>query len=254
MDEVIYCRSYSNCDGRPVKIVDGQAQLSYSPRISVLLPLLFVLYTKDISAIIRRHGLWHHWYPDYTQVYFDCKPEEVNSLTLQFSACIDDLCGWMRSNRLKLNADKTEWVWVTTRQWQSIFAAPNLTVGGSIIVPTKGTHNLGVFFDSKIDLKSHISNICRTCYFQLRQLRTVRRSLQPEILKTLLHTFVSCRLDYCNSLIALWLQPRCCGTIFLLSYIVVHHWQFFAKDLRLIYLGQRITSSLRPLTDHDFIM
>ena len=29
---------------------------------------------------------------------------------------------------------------------------------------------------------------------------------------------------------------------------------FFAKDLRLIYLGQRITPSRRPLTDLDFIM
>ena len=74
---------------------------------------------------------------------------------------------------------------------------------GSIIVPTKEARNLGIFFFAEVsDLKSHISNICRTRYFQLRQLRTVRRSLQPEILKTLLHAFVSCRLDYCNSLFA----------------------------------------------------
>ena len=70
------------------------------------------------------------------------------------------MCGWMQSNRLKLNADKTECVWVRTRQRQATFAAPNLTVGGSIIVRTKGAHNLGVFFDSKLDLKSHIYNIC----------------------------------------------------------------------------------------------
>ena len=72
----------------------------------------------------------------------------------------------------------------------------------SIIVPTIVARNLGVFFYSKLDLKLHISIICRTGYFQLRQLRTVRHSLQPEILKTLLHAFVSCLLDYCNSLYA----------------------------------------------------
>ena len=91
---------------------------------------------------------------------------------------------------------------MTTRQRQSTFAAPNMTVGGSIIVSTKGTRNLGVFFHSKLDLKLHISNICWKCYFQLRQLRTVCRSLQPDILKTLLHLFVPCRFDYCNSLYA----------------------------------------------------
>ena len=39
-------------------------------------------------------------------------------------------------------------------------------------------------------------------YFQLRWLWTVRHSLTPDILKTLLYAFVSCRLDYCNSLFA----------------------------------------------------
>ena len=36
----------------------------------------------------------------------------------------------------------------------------------------------------------------------LRQLRVVQRSLPPGVLRTLLHSFVSCRLDYCNSLMA----------------------------------------------------
>ena len=49
------------------------------PQESVLGPLLFILYSKDMSATIRRHGLWNHWYADDTQVYF-YKPEEVDSL------------------------------------------------------------------------------------------------------------------------------------------------------------------------------
>ena len=38
------------------------------------------------------------------------------------------------------------------------------------------------------------------CYLQLRQLRVIRRSLQPEVIRMLLHAFVACRLDSCNSL------------------------------------------------------
>ena len=60
------------------------------PQRLVLGPLLFVLYTKEISAIIRCHGLWSYRYANDMQVYFYCKPEEV------------------QSNRPKLNADKTE--------------------------------------------------------------------------------------------------------------------------------------------------
>ena len=68
--------------------------------------------------------------------------------------------------------------------------------------PNQRTSNLGIFVYCKLDLKTQISNICRTSYFQLRQLRTVRQSLGPEILKTLLHNFVACQLDCCNSLYA----------------------------------------------------
>ena len=41
----------------------------------------------------------------------------------------------------------------------------------------------------------------KSCYFQLRQLRVVRRSLPSNILRTLLQAFITCRLDYCNSLL-----------------------------------------------------
>jgi len=37
-------------------------------------------------------------------------------------------------------------------------------------------------------------------YFQLRQLRVVRRSLPADVIKTVLHVVVTSRLDYCNSL------------------------------------------------------
>ena len=42
----------------------------------------------------------------------------------------------------------------------------------------------------------------QSCFFQLRQLKYIRRSLTKCNLRTLLHSFVSNRLDYCNSLLA----------------------------------------------------
>ena len=69
-----------------------------------------------------------------------------------------------------------------------------------VITATSDARNRVVFFDSHLDLKQHISNVCRACYLQLRQLRVVRRSLQLGVVGTILPSFVSCRLDYCNSL------------------------------------------------------
>jgi len=39
-------------------------------------------------------------------------------------------------------------------------------------------------------------------FFQLRQLRSVRRSQTTETTRALVQAFISCRLDYCNSLMA----------------------------------------------------
>ena len=44
--------------------------------------------------------------------------------------------------------------------------------------------------------------ICATCFFWLRQLRCVRRSLDTESVKTLVHAFITSHIDYCNTVLA----------------------------------------------------
>ena len=76
------------------------------PQGSVLGLLLFVLYTKDVISIIKRHGLDNHCYADDTQLHFSCKSKDVITLAKAFTACTDELTAWMRSNKLKLNVTK----------------------------------------------------------------------------------------------------------------------------------------------------
>jgi len=46
-----------------------------------------------------------------------------------------------------------------------------------------------------------LSNVCSTCFYWLRQLRQVRRSHAESVL-TLVHAFVTSRVDYCNAVLA----------------------------------------------------
>ena len=138
----------------------------------------------------------------WIKLYFYYMLEELDALASAFGAYTEELCAWMRSNRLKLNCEKTKCMWLCTKQRRKTLSASALHVGGATIQLTSGARNLGVFFDSHFDLKQHFSNVCRSCYFQLRQLRVVWRSLPPGVLRTLLHSFVWWRLDYCNSLMA----------------------------------------------------
>lgn len=48
----------------------------------------------------------------------------------------------------------------------------------------------------------HINSLCRSCFYHLRQLRVIRRTLDMPSASTLIHAFICSRLDYCGSLFA----------------------------------------------------
>ena len=51
-------------------------------------------------------------------------------------------------------------------------------------------------------MKEHVRRITRSCFFQLRRLRQIRRSAGPEVMKRLVSALILSRLDYCNAALA----------------------------------------------------
>src|SRR6218665_3164940 len=45
-----------------------------------------------------------------------------------------------------------------------------------------------------------MNRLCRDCYYQLRQLSVISRCLTSTATATLVHAFVTSRLDYCSTL------------------------------------------------------
>jgi len=81
----------------------------------LLEPLLFVLYSADVIGITASHGvyLWVLWrHADICQLCSTWPADRNKSLPNMFI----DINNWMSSNQLKLNADKTEFIWLATRQ------------------------------------------------------------------------------------------------------------------------------------------
>ena len=77
----------------------------------------------------------------------------------------------------------------------------SLTLGADIVKATDVIRVLGVLFTPDLALEKQVTSVSAKCFFQLRQLRRVRRSLDRDIAATLVHAFVTSRLDYGNALL-----------------------------------------------------
>ena len=51
-------------------------------------------------------------------------------------------------------------------------------------------------------MRNHVSRLTRSCFYQLRRLRSIRRQFGRDVTQRLVSAFVLSRLDYCNSLLA----------------------------------------------------
>ena len=108
----------------------------------------------------------------------------------------------MSTNKLKLNPDKTEFLLIgKERQWSKYLSMFPIELLGVKTNPAKSAHNLGVIFDTNFTFRSHISVVCNSCFYHMRDLRRVFRHHDLDSAKLLATALLSSRLDYCNSLL-----------------------------------------------------
>jgi len=75
----------------------------------------------------------------------------------------------------------------------------HLRVGGVDISPLNHVRDMGVMLDSLLTMKQQADTVARSCFYQMRQLRSVRRSLTFNALHTLVHALS--KVDYCNAVL-----------------------------------------------------
>ena len=176
------------------------------PQGFALGPLLFSLYSANIISIAQSFDVRVHCYANDLQLYVHYRAGDTTAAIERLLLCIKAIRVWMGSNRLKLNLNKTQIIWLGSRQLATgsswlISTLLLFICWTAVIIPTLSVCNLGVTFDHIITMSENVNNTIRTCFYQIRQLRSVRHLLSDETTKMFINAFVSSRLDFCNSLL-----------------------------------------------------
>ena len=129
-------------------------------------------------------------------------PDKILKLLHSMKSCISDVKAWATGNMLSLNDNKTNLMLVTSNRTKHLHNLPTSITIGNAKIPFKQTvKNLGFTLDCHLTMNAHVSNIARTCYFELCRLASIRRFLTSTATATLVSAFVLSRIDYCSSLL-----------------------------------------------------
>src|SRR6218665_1311982 len=115
---------------------------------------------------------------------------------------IERMAEWMRSNLLRLNPEKTDFLWCATRRRCIHLNTAELSVCGALTRPSTSVRNLGVLLESVLSMRRHVAWTVGWCFRQLRLIRSCIKSLPLGAAKASVAAFVTSRVDRCNSLLA----------------------------------------------------
>ena len=164
-----------------------------SPQGSVLVPLLFSLYTTTLSQVIRKYtGVKYHFYADDTQLFIHLSPED------SLKSCLNDIHVWMSENKLKLNPDTTKFIAFGDKTETNGSVTHFLSISWVIVSPPQML--LAIWGFCLMQSMVHLNSFIKSCFISLRDIHRIRRFLSVDTSVVIANALVSSHLDYCNFL------------------------------------------------------
>src|SRR6218665_2212689 len=160
-------------------------------------------YTADFGELAASLGLSSHFYADDSQLYTWGPPSTVVQQRRRMELGVERIAEWMRSNRLRLNPEKTDFLqWCATHRRCIHLDTAELSVCGALILPLTSVRDLGVLLESDRSMRRHVAWTVGCCFRQLRLIRSCIKSLPLGAAKAAVVAFVTSRVDRYKSLLA----------------------------------------------------
>ena len=135
-------------------------------------------YTNPLSSMIFEHAIPHHLYAGDSQLYVSFASGDSAAALNGLQSCLASVQSWMSMNKLKLNPGKTEFLLLGNERQRSKYPSMfPIELLGVKTDPAKSARNLGVICDKNFTFRSHISAVCSSCFYHMRDLQCIHRHL-----------------------------------------------------------------------------
>jgi exonuclease III len=188
-------------------VIDGTSSAPHSlsvglPQGSNIGPSEFPTYSSPLFQIAHKHEIEIHMYADDTQLYLSFDPSDYQDAVSRLEACLFEMKVWLADNHLKLNEEKTEFMVIGQKANVQKLPSPHeIQVGDATISASEKAKNIGAVIDTQLNMVSHVNHISKSCYVHLRSIGRIRPNLTEDAAATLVHSFISSKLDNANSLL-----------------------------------------------------
>ena len=115
--------------------------------------------------------------------------------------CVADVDSWLKSHSLSLNHSKCEFLLFGSKAQLKKINVDSINVSGHQVPLSSSCRDLGVMLDSQMTMSKQINNTCRSVRYQLRNIGFIRKYLTRSSTEKIVHSLISSRLDFGNSLL-----------------------------------------------------
>ena len=156
--ELNFFRSYLSNREQYVSLLGVESQKKIItrgvPQGSVLGPILFLVFINDfpLSNAFFKFTL----FADDSTLTCSFPNHDVNFIHETLSVQLVEIDKWLRHNKLKINADKSNFIVYSYRKSIEI---PPLNLGLYTIIQTDSTKFLGIYLDQQLKFNNHIQHI-----------------------------------------------------------------------------------------------
>ena len=162
------------------------------PQGSVLGPLFFALYINDIHHAVGTEYV--RLFVDDTALFMS--HPDLTALIANIKSKFEDIFKWCISNKLTINAEKTNFVLFHTFNKPIPQQLKEIKTEFMTIMRVKSFKYLGLTLDETLNWNEHVNELCKSLIKYFGIFNHIKYKITPVVVRQLYYAFIYSRIKY----------------------------------------------------------